>query len=88
MYVLYVIQSKKDSSFYIGTTSSLQKRLEEHNKGFALSTKSKKPWVLIYCEVYRSKKDALEREKKLKKHKTGWVRLKERIKNSILSGQS
>jgi len=69
MPVLYVIQSKKDSSFYIGTTPNLQKRLEEHNKGLALSTKSKRPWVLIYCEVYRSKKDALEREKDSKNTK-------------------
>jgi predicted GIY-YIG superfamily endonuclease len=39
---------------------------------------------MVYCEWYRSQKDALKREKQLKKHKTGWAKLKERIKNSIL----
>jgi len=85
---LYVIQSKKDYSFYIGTADNLKKRFREHNQGLSLSTKYKKPWVTIYCEWYRSKKDALKRERQLKKHKTGWVKLKERIKNSILSEQS
>jgi putative endonuclease len=85
---LYLIQSKKDFSFYIGTTTNLQKRLKEHNNGLSLATKFKRPWVLIYAEWYRSRKDALERERRLKKHKTGWIKLKERIKNSILSEQS
>jgi len=88
MHILYLIQSKKDFSFYIGTTSDLRRRIEEHNQGLSLSTKNKRPWLLIYCEIYRSRKDAMERERKLKKHKMGWIKLKERIKNSILSGQS
>ena len=85
---LYLIQSKKDFSFYIGITDNLQRRLLEHNKGLSRSTKNKKPWVLIYIEWYRSKKDALAREKMLKKHKGGWRKMKERIKNSILSEQN
>ena len=83
---LYLIQSKKEFSFYIGTTNDIHKRLISHNKGLSSSTKNKRPWILIYVEWYRSRKDALERERKLKKHKTGWVKLRERIKNSILSG--
>ncbi|MDI6591736.1 MAG: GIY-YIG nuclease family protein [Patescibacteria group bacterium] len=85
---LYVIQSKKNFSFYIGTTYDVQKRLREHNQGLSPATKYKRPWMLVYTEWYRSKADALERERRLKKHKTGWVKLKERIKNSILSKQS
>jgi putative endonuclease len=80
MHTLYVIQSKKHLSFYIGITSNLRKRLKEHNKGLVFSTKSKRPWVLIYCEGYRSREDAKERERKLKKHRTAWIRIKERIK--------
>jgi len=84
MHILYVMQSKRDYSFYIGITSDLRKRLKEHNDGLVFSTKSKRPWALIYCEGYRSRKDAAERERKLKKHRTAWRRIKERIKNSIL----
>ncbi|MEK7664307.1 MAG: GIY-YIG nuclease family protein [Patescibacteria group bacterium] len=88
MFMLYVLQSKKDLSFYIGFTSDLKRRINEHNKGLSRSTKHKRPWVLIYCEIYRARKDASEREKKLKEHKNAWIKLKERIKYSILSGQN
>ena len=88
MFIVYVLQSKKDSSFYIGLTSDIKMRFDEHNKGFSKSTKHKRPWVLIYCEIYRTRKDAAERELKLKQHKNAWVKLKERIKYSILSGQN
>ena len=87
-YYVYVLQSKKDLSFYIGFTSDIKRRLDEHNKGFSEYTKHKIPWVLIYCEIYRTRKDAAERELKLKVHGNAWVKLKERIKNSILSGQN
>ena len=85
---LYLIQSKKDLSFYIGTTTDLQRRLKEHNAGLSTSTKRKTPWVLIYVEWYRSKKDTLMRELRLKKHKGGWRKMKERIENSVLSEQN
>ena len=88
MHILYVIQSKKHLSFYIGISSNLRKRLQEHNKGLVFSTKSKRPWVLVYCEGYRSREDAIERERKLKKQRTAWRRIKERIRNSLLLGQS
>jgi len=84
MHILYVIQSKKDLTFYIGITPNMQNRLEMHNRGKVFSTKSKTPWELVYCEIYRSKNDAANREQKLKNHGAGWYRLKSRIKNSIL----
>ena len=86
MFIVYVLQSKKDLSFYIGFTSDIKKRIDEHDKGLSKSTKHKRPWVLIYCEIYRTRKDAVGRELKLKRHKNAWIKLKERIKNSILSG--
>ena len=88
MFIVYVLQSKRDLSFYIGFTSDIKRRLDEHNKGLSTFTKHKRPWELIYCEVYKNRKDAAEREAKLRGHKNAWVKLKERIKNSILSGQN
>lgn len=84
MHVLYVIQSKKDFTFYIGITPNMQNRLDTHNRGKVFSTKRKIPWELVYCEIYKSKTDAADREQKLKNHGAAWYRLKERIKNSIL----
>ena len=40
---------------------------------------------LIYCEVYKSKKDALIREKRLKKFAKGYASLKGRLKYSLMT---
>lgn len=66
MHYVYFIKSGKDNSVYIGCTSSIEKRLKEHNQGKTRSTKSKRPYALIYSECYNSKTEALVREKELK----------------------
>jgi putative endonuclease len=66
MYCTYVLVSLKDSKFYIGSTSDLKRRLGEHNRGDVLSTKNRRPFKLIFCEYFVSKKDALRREEYFK----------------------
>jgi len=68
---------------YIGCTGDLQARLLQHNTGKVTSTKADVPFELIYCEVYKSKTDAFDREKKLKHFGQGIRRLKERLVNSM-----
>ena len=41
----------------------VNKRLEEHNSGRTKSTKSRRPFVLLYFEEYPEKTLALKREK-------------------------
>jgi len=67
-YWTYVLQSKKDGKMYVGYSHDLKGRLEAHNKGYVASTKNRCPLVLIYSEMCRDKKDALQREKYLKTH--------------------
>ena len=85
MFIVYVLQSQKDQSFYVGYTQDIKQRLIQHNAGQNKSTKSKIPWTLVYCECFRSKTDALIRERKLKNHGKGIVELKKRIENSLLT---
>ena len=67
MYYVYYLESKINIKYkYIGFTSNIKKRLNYHNCGLVKSTKAKKPWKLIYCEIYIEKKDATGREKFLK----------------------
>jgi putative endonuclease len=68
-YYTYIIQSEKDGSFYIGSTSDVERRLFEHNFGHSPYTSKKKPWKLVYCEVYDSKSEAIKREKFFKKQR-------------------
>jgi len=66
MYYVYIIQSKKDKSNYIGTTKDLKQRLQEHNRGIVRFTSSKIPYKLLWYCAFLSKKKALEFEKYLK----------------------
>jgi len=41
--VVYILQSKKNNRFYIGSTNSLERRLKQHNEGLVISTKNIRP---------------------------------------------
>jgi putative endonuclease len=67
MYYVYVIQSEKDGSTYIGYTEDLVRRIKEHNQGKTKSIKHKVPYNLIHTEEFDSKTEARKRELKLKR---------------------
>jgi putative endonuclease len=66
-YYVYIIESPSDGSFYKGFSENPIIRLEQHNDGQTSSTRLLVPWKLIYVEELNSKRDALIREKNLKK---------------------
>ncbi|MDA0376281.1 MAG: GIY-YIG nuclease family protein [bacterium] len=66
MFYIYVLQSQKDQQLYVGYTTNLKQRLATHNKGSVTSTKSRRPWKIIFAEIYINQNDALRREKYLK----------------------
>jgi len=68
-FYVYIIKSKKDESFYIGYTQNLINRLKEHNEGSSRYTSGKRPWVIVYSEELCSKREALKRERFLKKQR-------------------
>ncbi len=71
MYYVYVIQWKKDKTFYIGYTKDLKQRTEQHAREGNLG--------LIYYEAYLLEKLARNRERKLKYYGSAWRALKKRI---------
>jgi putative endonuclease len=82
---VYVIQHTFTKQIYIGYTHDLRRRIQEHNLGLQKATQRKGgKWILVYCEVYRRKEDAILREKKLKQHGSNLRWLKDRIKHSLL----
>ena len=66
MIYVYVLQSESDAGLYIGMTSDLRRRFEEHQSGESQSTKGRRPWNLIYYEAYLQESDASGREVFLK----------------------
>ncbi|MBI4407654.1 MAG: GIY-YIG nuclease family protein [Candidatus Kerfeldbacteria bacterium] len=65
-YYVYVLRSQKSGYRYIGQTNDLQKRLTEHNAGLTAATRNQKPYSLEYSEVYKTRKEAMQRERFLK----------------------
>jgi putative endonuclease len=65
-YYTYILQSLKSKSLYIGYTSDLRKRCNEHNAGLSKATKPFIPWKLIFYEAFLNKTDAKNREEYLK----------------------
>ena len=50
MYYVYILESSKDGSRYIGITQDLKNRLREHNSGETKSNKTKTPFKIAwYC---------------------------------------
>lgn len=84
MHFVYVIYNLHTDKYYIGQTSDINQRIESHKNGENIATKHKSnDWRLVYCEIYKSKKDALIRENKLKRHGSGLVEIKKRTQDSI-----
>ncbi|MDD5567405.1 MAG: GIY-YIG nuclease family protein [Patescibacteria group bacterium] len=74
----YVLKSEKDGKRYIGYTSGLKRRVQEHNVGLVEATRPRRPFRLVYFEACLDVVKAIKREKYFK---TGFGRrfLKNRI---------
>lgn len=83
MFYVYVLKSKLDRCLDTGYTDDLKRRFAEHNKGKNQSTKSRKPFDLLYYEAYHSQLDAQLREKDLKRSATIREVLHKQLKNSM-----
>ena len=83
MFYVYVLKSEKDGNLYFGYTDNLALRIKLHNSGKVMSTKDRIPFVLIYFEAYKNRKDARRREVQLKKLGSQRETLKKRIRGSL-----
>ena len=70
--VVYILASATGRALYIGVTTDMSRRLEEHRLGRVIHTAKYKIDRLIYMELFETAPDAIAREKQLK----GWTRAK------------
>jgi putative endonuclease len=82
MYYVYVLRSQFDGKLYIGYTTNLRNRMQEHNSGEVKSTKSRRPLELVFYEGYKSMEDAKRREHYFKTAK-GKSSLNLMLRNSL-----
>lgn len=70
---VYILKNLKTDRYYIGYTSNLEGRINEH--------KIKKAVKLIYYEAYEKEMQARLRELRLKQYGSAWRALKKRIES-------
>ncbi len=72
-YYLYIMTNQTNTTFYIGVTNDIHRRVFEHKnelvKGFTSKYKLKK---LVYYELYDRIEAAIAREKQLKNWHREW----------------
>ena len=66
-FFVYVIFSKKLNRYYVGQTSNVTKRIEEHNEAKAKYTSKGIPWELVATIQINSRTEAIKLELKIKK---------------------
>jgi len=71
---VYIIQSQTKGILYKGCTSSIEKRLFEHNNNLGRFTKGKGPWKLVFLKEFETKKEALIYERKIKKANSEYLK--------------
>jgi len=70
---VYIMSNLKRSTFYIGVTSNLEKRVIEHkNNVGSVFTKKYKLHFLVYFERIFDIEQAIKREKQLKRWHRDW----------------
>ena len=73
MYYIYILYSQSANKFYVGQTSDVQRRLEEHNNPIVKSKFTAKfiPWeITVFFPVSDSRADAMKIEKFIKSQKS------------------
>ena len=67
---VYILQSNKNNSYYIGSTIDLANRFREHCDGLVKATKNLRPLKQVFYKKYSTITEARKIEFKLKKFKS------------------
>ena len=78
-YWTYILKCS-DDSYYTGSTSNIEKRISEHQKGAILGyTHSRRPVELVFSDYFDDVHNAISAERQIK----GWSRAK---KEALIKG--
>ncbi|TRX65766.1 GIY-YIG nuclease family protein [Carboxylicivirga sp. M1479] len=71
MCFFYILHSPSKDKYYIGATcDTLESRLSKHNMKHIGYTGQASDWEVAHFEIYKTKKEAFDREKQVKKWKS------------------
>ena len=84
-YYVYMLKSKSIKPVtYVGYTKNLKQRIILHNSGKGAKFTRGRKWILIYKELFKSKKEAISREYYIKNNRI----LRNKLKNENFNTSS
>ena|SRR5690606_15180507 len=69
---VYIMSNYQRTTFYIGVTNNLERRVREHRSGMGNFTSEYKLYYLVYFEIISDIGTAIRREKQLKNWHRQW----------------
>jgi putative endonuclease len=73
VYFVYVLASRRNGTLYVGVTSDLAKRVQEHREGLVPGfTRKYGVKLLVYFELHHDINTAILREKRIKRWHRKW----------------
>jgi putative endonuclease len=66
MFFVYCLSSLSRNYLYVGLTDNLERRFSEHQSGKNHTTKPYRPFEIIFSEIFKTRKEARNKEKYLK----------------------
>ncbi len=81
---VYILYSKEFDRYYIGQTNNIENRIKRHNSGYVRSTKSNRPWSIVFQAKMKDRSTTMQLESKLKSHKSR-DKIEELIKSDLNS---
>jgi len=78
---VYVLGSrrKNDRRTYVGWTTDIERRLQQHNTGLGAKSTRGRKWILLYSERCKTRSDAMSREWYIKRDRAFRATLREAI---------
>jgi len=65
-FTIYILKSEIEEWHYVGMTTNLENRPKDHNSGHVKSTKSRRPYSIVFTEDVEGRENTRKREKQLK----------------------
>lgn len=65
-FYVYILINNLKNKTYVGYTNNLINRLKEHTSGESFYTKRFGPWEIIFTEQFKTKNEAIKKEKYFK----------------------
>ena len=69
-YFVYILFSEKADRYYVGETDDIGKRLNSHLSGVSSYTSQSDDWICVYREEFKTRTEAIRREKEIKRKKS------------------